>query len=84
MNYIEAYYIAEIAQIRKIIGENMELRLCLLRELADELGLVSISDYCRITGVNRRTIQHKLQKERVNYFKISNKRYPLVNYPPTP
>ena len=79
MEDLELKYITKLAQIRKIIGDNDELRLLLLREFADDLGVVSISDYCEILGVKKRTIQYQIQNNKIDYLNIGGFRFPFIN-----
>ena len=79
MSELENKYSLELAQIRNIVGDNTELSLYLLRECAEDVGLVSISDYCEILGVKKRTIQDRLKKGNMQCLEISKQRFPCVN-----
>ncbi len=79
MDCVEVKYITEIAQIRKIIGNNIELSMFILRECAEDVGLVSVSDYSLILGVPKRTIQDRLKRESIPHINISGFKFPCVN-----
>ena len=79
MSNTELDYAKEIAQIRSIIGNNLELSMFMLRECAEDVGLVSVSEYCEVLGGSKRTIQDRLKKGNMEYIEISGSRFPCVN-----
>ena len=79
MNNLEIKYSSELAQIRNIIGDNLELSMFILRECAEDVGIASVSDYCEVLGVSKRTIQDRLKKDKMDYINISGIKFPCIN-----
>jgi len=79
MSDLENKYYSEIAQIRNIIDGNLELTMFLLREHADDVGLISIDEYCNHTGIPKRTVQDRLKKGNIEFLKIGKHRFPCIN-----
>ena len=67
----------QIQNIRKLPKEDL---ISIMHECAEELGLVSVKEYCQATGMNRRTVYDYIQQNKIKCFEISKHKFPLVNY----
>lgn len=79
MSDLENKYITELAQIRNIVGDNAELMLFLLREHADELGVVSISEYAELLNIPKRTVQYRVSKGIIKSIEVGGVKFPCIN-----
>lgn len=79
MEDFELKYITELAQVRSIIGNNCELAHYLLQEHADLAGVISVSQYSKITETPKRTIQDRMSKGKIKYFEVCGKKFPCIN-----
>lgn len=70
---------SKVAHIRKIINNNQEIALAVLRDCAETCGLVSKSDYSKIMSVPKRTVQYGCKSGLIKGIEISGEIYPCVN-----
>lgn len=79
MEDFEIKYVTELAQIRSIIKNNCELAHYITIENLDLIGVVSVSDYNKILGTPKRTIQDRLKRESIPHLNISGLKFPCIN-----
>lgn len=79
MEYLELKYITELAQIRKIVGNNCALAQYLTKEHLDLAGAISVKDYSKLTGVPIRTIQDRIKKGKIKYLDVGGFKFPCIN-----
>lgn len=69
----------KLAQVRRIIGDDVDFAMIALRDCAELVGLVDKSEYCKIIGENKRTVQQKCKDNKIECIEISGIKYPCVN-----
>ena len=79
MEDLELKYVTELAQIRKIIGDNCELAHYLLSEHIDLCGAITAKEYSKLLTIPLRTVHDQVRKGKIKYIEIGESKYPCVN-----
>jgi hypothetical protein len=66
----------QIANINKLDADTAQE---ILHECAERLGLVTVKEYCNITGCNRRTAYSHIANGSLAYTMISNNIFVIIN-----
>jgi hypothetical protein len=66
--------------IQAIDRMSKEDKLELLHICAEDLGLVSVKEFCFATGMARRTVYDHINLGKIKEFKISEHKFVLINY----
>jgi hypothetical protein len=67
------------SQINNISKLDIETKLQIMHICADDLGLVSIDEYCQIMEVKRRATYYKIESGLIKHFPIGQHKFPLIN-----
>lgn len=67
------------SQIKNIHKLNRQITQQVLHECVERLGLVSVADFCKITGYNRRTTYDHIKNKKILSLVISNHIFIILN-----
>ena len=66
-------------QIAGIHSLDTDTVIEIMHECAEKLGLVSVDEYCQITGEKRRTVYQKIAEGKIKALRISKHLYTILN-----
>jgi len=66
----------QIADIHKLDTNTV---IEIIHECAERLGVVSVDEYCQITGEKKRTAYQKIKDGKIKSLTISGKIFPVIN-----
>ena len=66
----------QIANLHKLESDDL---ITIMHECAEALGVVSVSDYCKIMNTDRFRLNRRINGNQVKYVKIAGNKFPIIN-----
>lgn len=66
-------------QIEAIRDMSAEMAMAVMHECAERLGLVSVSEYCKLLGLKKRTIYKAIEEKKLPCFELAGHIFLSIN-----